>query len=284
MPFMAGTPASTTSPPPLPARRERVTLRGLANLDVPADICDCGHGRPVVFLHGLVGLNDHWEDSANRIVHKCRCVMLQLPLFDLKGDDCSIDGATVLTTRYLERFATPKGGQKPVIVGNSFGGHVALRVAIERPDLIGGLILAGASGLIETSMVSDIQLRPSREWLTRKIGELFHDKSKMNPADIERAYHELNDRTHARAMVRLSRTARRNHLGDEMHRITCPTLIVWGRQDIVTPPEAAIEMNARIKGSKLVWFENCGHAPMIETPEMFGDAMLTFIEELEGRG
>ena len=50
---------------------------------------------------------------------------------------------------------------------------MALRIALNRPDLVGGLVLAGASGLIEKSMVSDIQLRPSREWLVRKIGELL---------------------------------------------------------------------------------------------------------------
>ncbi|GJQ28697.1 MAG: alpha/beta hydrolase [Phycisphaerae bacterium] len=275
---MASVPASPT--PTIPARRERVFLRGLADLDVPADVVETGQGRPVVFLHGLVGLNDHWEDVVQRIAHRCRCVLLQLPLLDLKDDDCSIDGATALTARFLDRFRT----EKPVIVGNSFGGHVALRLAVEQPDLLGGLVLAGSSGLIEKSMVSDIQLRPSREWLTRKIGELFHDKAKMNPADVERAYLELNDRAHARAMVRLSRTARRNHLGDEMHRITCPTLIVWGKQDIVTPPEAATEMNARIRGSRLVWFEQCGHAPMIEAAEPFGEAMLAFLDDLDARG
>ncbi len=235
----------------LAARRTPVTLRGLADADVAADVVDVGSGRPTVFLHGLVGLNDHWEEVGQRIVHRCRCVMLQLPLLNLRGEDCSIDGATALTVRFLEQHVR----ERAVLVGNSFGGHVALRIALERPDLLSGLVLAGASGLIEKTMVSDIQTRPSREWLVRKIGELFYDKSKMNPADVDRAHAELSDRAHARAMVRLSRTARRNHLGEEIHRIACPTLIMWGRQDVVTPPEAAEELRAKIRRSKLVWFD-----------------------------
>lgn len=258
------------------ARRSPIVLRGLADVDVPADVVDVGQGRPVVFLHGLVGLNDHWEDVAQRIVHRCRCVMLQLPLLDLRGDDCSIDGATALTVRFLEQRVR----EPAVLVGNSFGGHVALRIALERPDLLSGLVLAGASGLIEKTMVSDIQTRPSREWLVRKIGELFYDKAKMNPADVDRAHAELSVRAHARAMVRLSRTARRNHLGDQIHRIACPTLVLWGRQDIVTPPEAAEEMRAKIRRSRLVWFDQCGHAPMIEASEAFADAMNSFLDEL----
>ena len=175
--------------------------------------------------------------------------------------------------------------KKPILLGNSFGGHVALRIALERPDLIGGLVLAGASGLIEKSMVSDIQIKPSREWLERKIGELFFDpKKNMNQADVDRAHAVLTDRHSARAMIKLSRSARRNHLGDEIHRISVPTLVLWGRQDIVTPVEAAQEFYEKIKGSQIRWFENCGHAPMIEAADPFAAALSAFVERVERGG
>jgi 2-hydroxy-6-oxonona-2,4-dienedioate hydrolase len=277
----------STSPPthaaahPWAGSLSRVTLRGVEGVDVPADVVDAGSGRPVVFLHGLVGLNDHWEDVAQRIVARSRCVMLQLPLLSLRGQDCSVQGATGLTVRFLEGYL---GREPAVLVGNSFGGHVALRIALERPELVGALVLAGASGLIEKSMVSDVQIKPSREWMERKIGELFYDRTRMNPADVDRAHKELSNRASARAMVRLSKSARRNHLGDQIGLITAPTLLVWGRQDIVTPPEAAHELNAKIRGSRLVWLEGCGHAPMIECPETFGEALNAFLDDLDRRG
>jgi pimeloyl-ACP methyl ester carboxylesterase len=171
------------------------------------------------------------------------------------------------------------------LVGNSFGGHIALKIALERPDLIGGLVLAGASGLIEKSMVSDIQIKPSREWLERKIGELFFDPIKnMNQADVDRAHGVLTDRHSARAMIKLSRSARRNHLGDEIHRISVPTLVLWGRQDVVTPPEAADEFYAKIRGCQIRWFEKCGHAPMIEASDPFSRALLAFAERVDRGG
>lgn len=256
------------------------TLRGLAEKEVRADVIDTGTGNPVVFLHGLVGLNDHWEVVAQRVAHRNRCIMLQLPLLGLTGDDCSIHGATELTARFLKQYV----GGPSVIVGNSFGGHVALRLAVEQPQLLRGLVLAGSSGLIEKSMVSDVQIRPSREWLERKIGELFHDKSKMNQSDVERAHRELSERGHARAMVKLSRSARRNHLGELIGGIKAPTLLIWGREDIVTPPEAALELNAKIHDSRLCWLERCGHAPMIERPDEFADALIEFLGDLDRRG
>ncbi len=251
---------------------------------IPATVVDVGPratGAPAfVFLHGLVGLNEHWAGVVRNFSRRERCVMLQLPLLDLGGDDCSIQGVAALTARFLENTFGPDSSLPVALVGNSFGGHVALRLAIERPDLVRGLVLAGSSGLIEKSMVSDVQIRPSREWVRRKIGELFFDKKFLSESDIERAHKELSSRSGARAMVRLSRSARRNHLGSKLGQISTPTLLIWGREDIVTPPEAADGFRSAIPGSRIVWFDRCGHAPMIECPDQFADAMAAFANEL----
>ncbi len=253
-------------------------LHGPEGTPIEAKVESAGTGRRVVFLHGLVGLNDHWEDVVRNIRHRAACELLEIPLLGLRGDDCTINAVTDMTARYLESRAEPA-----ILVGNSFGGHVALRVALERPDLVSGLVLAGASGLLERTMVREIQIRPSRDWLAEKIGELFHDRSKMREADLDRAHQELSVRGGARAMVRLSRTARRNHLGLKISQISCPTLLIWGKQDVVTPPEAAEQFHAKIPDTRLIWLEQCGHAPMIECPAEFAAAMNAFLDELDRR-
>lgn len=241
-----------------------------------ASVHEVGRGVPLVFLHGLVGLNEHWEGVVDRVSGQSRCVLFELPLLQLRGEHCSIHGATDLTARFLREYFN----EPVVLVGNSFGGHVASRLAIYCPELVRGLVLAGASGLIEKSMVADVQIRPSREWLRRKIGELFHDQSAMRESDLDRAYAELSDRGGARAMVKLSRSARRDHLGDAMSQIRQPTLLIWGRQDIVTPPEAADGFQRHIPHAKMVWLDQCGHAPMIEKPEQFARAVVEFLPQL----
>ncbi len=257
-------------------------------MDVPSKVVQTGRvgGRPVVFLHGLVGLNDHWEDVVDGIKHACHCTLLEIPLLQLRGDDCSIMGVETLTEKFLiDRIAPGTRGERPILVGNSFGGHVALRIALNRPDLVGGLVLAGASGLIEKSMVDTIEIRPSREWLSRKIGELFYNPGRhMRESDLDRAHRELNEKGGARAMVKLSRSARKNHLGSRIPEIEAPTLLIWGRQDIVTPPEAADQFMSLLRDARIVWLDECGHAPMIEKPSEFARSLLEFAGELERKG
>lgn len=261
-----------------PARRSSRWSPGVGG-DVVASVEDVGTGLPVVFLHGLVGLNEHWEGVVDLVCNRVRCILFELPLLNLRGQVCSIQAVAEMTSRFLQDYLA----EPAVLVGNSFGGHVALRIALDQPEQVRGLVLAGSSGLIEKSMVSDIQIRPSREWLVRKIGELFYDQSHMRPADIDRAHRELSERGGARAMVRLSRSARRDHLGERIGEIAAPTLLLWGRNDIVTPPEAAEEFNRLIRDSRLVWFDRCGHAPMIEAPQAFAAALAQFADELERR-
>lgn len=95
-PPMTTSQSSTTSAEP-----RTVMVQGLERIDVPAKVFDRGTGTPVVFLHGLVGLNDHWMPSINRLSKSMRTTAFELPLLDLSGDDCSIHGATRLTAEFL---------------------------------------------------------------------------------------------------------------------------------------------------------------------------------------
>lgn len=254
-----------------------VVLRGVSEPGIVGKMVRCGTGRPVVFLHGLVGLNEHWEPVLDHIQHRFSCTTLELPLLELHGQDCSIQGVADLTVQFLREHIR----EPVVLVGNSFGGHVALRTALRHPSVVQGLVLAGSSGLFERTFVKGAPVRPSREWLVEKIGELFHDRSFMSENDVDRAFAALSNKNGARAMVKLSRSARRNHLGDQIGNIETPTLLIWGRNDVVTPPSAAQGFLDLMPNAELFWIDRCGHAPMIEAPAEFSRAMLDFADRLD---
>jgi 2-hydroxy-6-oxonona-2,4-dienedioate hydrolase len=162
-----------------------------------------------------------------------------------------------------------------VLVGNSFGGHVALRIAHKRPDLVRGWCSRARAACSSGRWCAGRRSAP-RDWVKEKIEELFYDKNALDESDIDRAHEVLNTRQGARAMVRLSRTARRNHLGDVLGDIATPTLLIWGREDVVTPPSAAQGFHDLMPDTELVWVERCGHTPMLEAPQVFADALLGF--------
>lgn len=242
-----------------------------------ASVQDSGTGVPIVFLHGLVGTNEHWDGVAQRVNDRSRCLQLEVPLLDLDHDDCSVEGVTAITARFLTEYVR----EPAVLAGNSFGGHVALRLALERPELVKALVLSGSSGLFERTLFGAFVMRPSRAWVANRISELFFDPANVWESDIERAFAALTHRSCVKAMVRLSKSAKSDHLGERLGNVTKPTLLLWGKNDLVTPPEIAQEFHSLIPGSKLHWIDRCGHAPMMERPDEFAVALRSFITELD---
>ncbi len=239
-----------------------------------------GAGEPIVFLHGLLGLNEHWTPVIERLSERARCLRMQAPLLELRGGDCSVEGATrIIQTALAEHVREPA-----VLIGNSLGGHIAMRIAIETPERVKGLVLTGSSGLFERTFEKDVQHRPSKEWIEKKIRELFADGANAPEEAIDRAYEELSDRQSARALVRLSKSAKNDHMGERMAGIQAPTLLVWGKQDIVTPPRVAEEFRDLIPDARLHWIDRCGHAPMIERPDEFAGAVAAFLDDIAARG
>lgn len=257
-----------------------VEVFGPEKRPVETPLLVAGEGRPVLFLSGLIGTNRHWANVIRLVKDRVRCLALEVPLLELKGDDCGVPGVTAMVGRFVRETLD----QPPIYVGSSFGGHVSLKLALEQPELVAGLVLAGSSGLAEKPLLgSDRTPRNDREWLTDRVAELFYDRAKMDPRDVDRAWDELGNRRKARAMIKLSRSARTDHLGSVLHRIKAPTLVLWGREDIVTPPEAAREFAAKIPDARMHWIEQCGHAPMVEEPEAFAEALMAFTMEVDAR-
>ncbi len=249
--------------------RDRVT-----GMDIRID--RVGSGAPVVILNGLLGTNEHWFGCLGPLATRSEVLLMQPPILEMRGKGCSVDGVMQLVVSVLETLID----RPAVFVGNSLGGHISLRLALEHPALVRGLVLIGSSGLFERTFDNDWEHNPSREWLTRKIGGLFDDPSRMMPGMVDQAHEELSRRTAARALVKLGRSAKRDHLGEKLHAIRCPTLLMWGKQDIVTPPEVAEEFHRLIPGSRLEWIDKCGHAPQIERSQEVGAGIARFLDDL----
>ncbi|MBL8763415.1 MAG: alpha/beta hydrolase [Phycisphaerae bacterium] len=242
-----------------------------------------GRGRTVVFLQGLVGLNVHWMPVVRRLREHLRCVLVEIPLLELRGHACSLEGVAGLVRPVLGTL----GVDRLTLLGSSFGGHVAVRLTESDPGRVRGLVLAGASGLSERALGwggSELQIKPTREWVRGVFGAMFHDPKHIDEAELTRVHGELIKREHARAIVRLTRSSRRDGLEARLPGLGVPTMLIWGRQDAVTPPEACERFASLLPRARTAWIDRCGHAPMVEHPDEFAACVLEFVRGLDPSG
>jgi len=224
-----------------------------------------GEGEPVVLLHGLMGEMDHWECTLQALEGTCRGLAPLVPILDPDQAEASIEGLTDYVGAFLDALDLPPA----VVGGNSLGGHLALELALRYPARVGGLILTGSSGLFERGFTRGVPHVPTAEFVREKMEEIFYDATLVTPSWVESVRRILTTRVSALRVLRVARSAKRASLEGRLGDIRIPTLLVWGKDDRITPPEVAERFRALVPGAELAFVANCGHAPMLEQPAIF---------------
>jgi pimeloyl-ACP methyl ester carboxylesterase len=167
--------------------------------------------------------------------------------------------------------------QPIVLVGNSLGGLLAIDYTLRYPERVCGLVLAGSAGLHERSLTDGNKPKATREFVRSVIGGIFYDQALVTDELVEDWYETMQDRNYTRFILRMSRATRDRNVEKELDRITTPTLIVWGKQDQITPPEVGIQFKSKIRDSELVFLDRCAHVPNVEQPELFYEQLAKFL-------
>lgn len=230
----------------------------------------------LLLLHGLMGGLSNFEGVIEHFSATHNVVMPTLPIYEMPMLSVSLDG--LLT--YLEEFTKYKGFDRVHLVGNSLGGHIALLYILKHPEQIASLTLSGSSGLYESAMGNSYPKRGDYEFIKRKTQDTFFSPDSASQELIDEIYDTVNDRGKALRIVMISKSAIRHYLGDELDQIKAPTLIIWGKNDNVTPPHVGEKFHELIPHSKLVWIDECGHAPMMEHPVQFNTVLEAFLNEV----
>lgn len=200
----------------------------------------------------------------------------ELPVFRVPLG-CDVLEFIVRSTReYLDRA----GIEHAVLVGNSLGGHVAARLALSDPERVAGLVLTGSSGLFERGLERHVPRRPDRAWLREKISDVFYDPAHVTESMIDEVAAVVGNRQSVLQLVRVAQSAKRDNLAPLLPRMACPTLLVWGADDRITPLETAHDFQRLLPDSELRIISRCGHAPMLEQPDDFNKALADFIQAL----
>ncbi len=232
-----------------------------------------GHGEPLLLLHGLFGALSNFRDLIEHFRQSYRVIVPMLPLFELDIFHTTVGGLE----RHVQRFIETMGYTDIHLLGNSLGGHVALVHVLKHPERIKTLTLTGSSGLFENGMGDTYPKRGDYEYIKKKTEMTFFDPATATKELVDEVFEITNNRLKVIKIIALAKSAIRNNLGEELSKIQQPTLLIWGNNDIITPPFVGEEFQKLIPNSELFFIDNCGHAPMMEVPEEFNKILERFL-------
>lgn len=235
-----------------------------------------GQGDTLLLLHGLFGALSNFTDLIEHFRSQYKVVVPILPLFDLDIFHTTVGGLQ----KYIHKFVELMDYKNIHLLGNSLGGHVGLVHVLKHPERIKSLILTGSSGLFESGMGDTYPKRGDYEYIKKKTEMTFYDPAMATKELVDEVFDITNNRIKVIKIIALAKSAIRNNLGEELNQITQPTLLIWGNNDIVTPPFVAREFHKMIPNSELYFLDKCGHAPMMEVPGEFNQILERFLTKL----
>lgn len=231
----------------------------------------------LLLLHGLFGGLSNFDRLIDAL-SGCgyRIVVPRIPLYEMRRKELTIPELA----KWTARFAAFAQLDRPVILGNSMGGQVALEYALMFPERTRALILTGSSGLMEKDFGRTFPRRNNREYIRRQASMTFYEDL-VDEQMIDEIQEVVLQPRRLTRLLTLARATRDHYMGDRLSEITHPALLVWGRQDRITPPEVAEMFEERLSGADLRWIDRCGHAPMMERPLHFARHVLEFLNTLD---
>ena len=263
-----------------------------------------GDGKePLVLIHGLGASAEIWMHNIGAFSESYRVIVPDLPGFGRTG----ILGEPFAPFDYLsflDGFLRELKIERAVLCGQSLGGGIALLYAIRFPEKVEKLVLVDCAGLGEEviwtlrwmtlPLIGELSSVP-----TRSAVALFFKLAVKNPAvvtdELIDLYHGYFNRPGRPAfLLRLVRSlvdfrrVKRDVVSpvlENLHRVACPTLIVWGERDRVFPLSHGRRGVERIKGADMRVMRDCGHIPFFERPGEFNELVLDFLlSPLSGGG
>jgi pimeloyl-ACP methyl ester carboxylesterase len=251
-----------------------------------------GAGPPIVLVHGLGGSATNWCELAPVLTRTRRVVIPDLPGH---GRSERLHGVAGLAS-YADRVAAVAEAEDAVpapVVGHSLGGLVALRLALRRPDAVSALVLAGAAGLSvgppfrRGVLTAFTIVRPGRlagrhrRWVARSRALrrfVFGFVSVADPVGLsDRAVDGfLAGQVLHTDVASAWRALRAEDPRRELDRIACPTLLLWGAEDVQLPLADAFEYARRLR-APLRTIAGCGHLLIGERPEPCAAAIESFL-------
>ncbi len=257
-----------------------------------------GEGPAILLVHGIAGSSAAWREVMPALAGRYTVIAPDL-LGHGQSDKPAGDYSLGAYANVLRDLLGVVGIPRATVVGQSFGGGVAMQFCYQNPEWCERLVLVDSGGLgREVSWLLRFMALPGSEYLMPVIFPSFvrargDDLSRMlysrgirmpRLGEMWRAYASLTDAANRQSFIRTIRSVidPGGQTVSAMDRLylthQVPTMIVWGAQDTIIPVSHAHEAHEAIPNSRLEIIADAGHFPHVEAPREFLDALTDFIE------
>lgn len=233
-----------------------------------------GQGRPLVLLHSLLADRSSFDRVAGPLAETHQVIAFDLPGFG--GSNFVEGGLEAVADRIAEAIGALELREKPIILGNGYGGFVALVTAIRHPGIARRLVLAdcGAAfsepgraafrGMSQAaaksglSAIADVAMR-------RLFAPDYQAEHPDLVAERKERFLALDPATFHAACESLATL----DLRPQLAAMTTPTLVLVGEADEATPPAMSRELAAGLPDARLEVLAGCAHVPQLQAPQQF---------------
>jgi 2-hydroxy-6-oxonona-2,4-dienedioate hydrolase len=237
---------------------------------------EAGHGRPVIFCHGLFGGIYNIDIVCEEIAKEYRFLMPYLPMYDMALKDCTVKKLG----DYLETFIENMQIDEAIVMGSSMGGGAALYYACKPGNKLKGLVLCGSSGLSNIPLAKGYFKRKNFDFVKESTRDIFFNRSVPGDEMMKDVFNAIQSNEVVLRSIRFTKSATKHTMHSELPGINVPALLVWGKQDPITPAEIAPEFQKLLPNAELKIIDQCGHVPTQEKPYQFLEYFFEFVKKI----
>jgi pimeloyl-ACP methyl ester carboxylesterase len=251
---------------------------------------EVGTGSPLVMLHGTGPGASGWSNfrvTVPAFSDRHRVIVPDLPRYGRSSKVPLTGPRLTVLSGIIARFFEAIGIERADVIGNSMGGQVAMKLAIDRPELVRRLVVIGSPPLgpsaIGPSPAEAIRLiegyyrgsGPSLEKMRQLLETLVFDRSFVTDAVVRDRYEATIDP--ATIEANKGPMWEKESLEGQLDRLAAPVLIVWGQDDRAAPLDIALRMIRELPDARLTVFSRCGHWAQVEHAAEFNAIVATFL-------
>jgi 3-oxoadipate enol-lactonase len=254
--------------------------RLLANGTVNA--AQSGDGPPLFLFHSLLSDRASFDAIAPDLSRSFRVIVPELPGFG--GSQTVNGGLAEVADRMADAVQDGAGGEEAIVLGNGYGGFVALQMAIRHPKIASKLILADCGAAFSEdgrqafrNMAAASKAKGLTAITDVAMRRLFAPAFQEQHPDLMHGRREAFLRTDPDVFRAACGALAELDLRPELGKVTVPILVLVGEHDEATPPPMSHALAAGLPNAYLKIIPGCAHVPQLQSPEIFLQAIGDFL-------